>query len=96
MYTWPLRTKAEHRITLFLFLCTIRLLYRWFCKEAFNRVTAAGTGPFLKLTAFFAGRYLGRQQCGEVVLPERCIDLSGFEKTLYMPCRVFHAGNYEL
>jgi hypothetical protein len=31
-----------------------------------------------------------------VILPERCIDLSGFEKTLYMPCRVFHACNYEL
>ena len=87
-------TKAKHWIPLLLFLGACRFRCRLFCKEALNRVTATGTGPFLKLTAFFAGWYLGRQQCGEVVLPKRCIDFSGFEKTLYMPCCVFHVSRY--
>jgi hypothetical protein len=92
MDTRPFRAKAEHRIPLLLFLGSCRL--RWFSKEALNRVTTAGTDPFLKFTTFFTGRYLGRKQRGEVVLPERWVDLSRFKKTLDMPCRIFHAMMY--
>jgi hypothetical protein len=29
-----------------------------------------------------------------MVLPEGLVNFSGFEETLDMPCRIFHAGKY--
>ena len=93
MDTRPYRAETEHRIPFLLFLRTFLLLSRGFGKEAFNRVTATGTGPFLKLAAFFAHRDLGRQKRREMVLPEQGINFSLLKETLDMPCRVFHARN---
>ena len=48
------------------------------------------TGPVLELPAVIAGRHLGGQEGGEVVLPEGSVNPSCLEETLDMPCRVFH------
>ena len=40
------------------------------CEETLHRVPAACTGPVFELPAVIAGRHLGGQECGEVVLPE--------------------------
>ena len=90
MDTPPFRTKAEHRVPLLLPGLGCRFCFRHLVKEAFDRVPPAGTGPVLKLFALPAGRNLGWQQRREVVLPERSVDLSRFEETLDMPCRVLH------
>lgn len=92
--TRPFCAHTEHRIPLLLFPGLFRPGFRGFCKKAGNRVTTPGTGAFFEFAAFFTGRYLGRQQQGEVVLPERGVDLSRFKKTLDMPCCIFHAMMY--
>ena len=94
MDTWPFRAHAEHWIPLLLFPGLLWFGFRGFCKEACNRVTTAGTGAFFEFAAFFTGGYLGRQQHGEVVLPEQGVDLSRFKKTLDMPCSIFHVMMY--
>jgi hypothetical protein len=86
-----LRPKAEHRVPLL-----VPVLFSWFCcrffsQETFNRVPATGAGTVLKLSAVIAGRDLGWQQGGKVALPERCVNPTGFEETLDVPCRVFHS-----
>jgi hypothetical protein len=93
MGSLPFGTKAEHRVPLFLLRLPGRLRCRCFCQETFDRVPATGTGPLLELRAFFAGRHLGRQQRGEVVLPERSVDPSRFEEAMDMPCRILHTGS---
>jgi len=86
----PLCSKAEHRIPLLLPVLPSRLSCRCFCKETLHRVPATCTGPFFQLPAVIAGRHLGWQECGEVVLPEGSINPSGFQETLDVPCRIFH------
>jgi len=82
--------EAEHRVP-FLLLLPVIPLGRFLVQETFNRIALAGTGLVLKLLTVTAGRYLGRQQRGEVFLPESGIDPALFEKTLDVPRRIFHA-----
>jgi len=89
----PLCTKAEHGIPLLLFVFSLRLSSRCFAEETLHRVPATCTGPVLKLPAVIAGRHLGGQECGKVVLPEGSVNPSCFEETLDMPCRVFHESS---
>jgi hypothetical protein len=88
----PLCTKAEHRITLLLFVFSLRLSCRCFAEETLYRVPATCTGPVLKLPAVLTGRHLGGQEGGEVVLPEGSINHSSFKETLDMPCLIFHTS----
>jgi len=92
MGTPVLRTKPEHRVPLLLLVLSCRLCLRDLVKETLDRVPPTFAGPVFEFPALPAGRHLGWQQRGEVILPERRIDLSCLEKTLDMPCRVFHAG----
>ncbi len=82
--------KTEHRVPFLLFLPVISL-GRFLVQETFNRIALAGTGFCPELLTVTAGRYLGRQQRGEVFLPEGGIDPALFEKTLDVPRRIFHA-----
>lgn len=100
--TPPFCTKAEHRVPLLFLVLPGRFCCRDLVKETFDRVPPAGTGLVLKLPALLAGRDLGWQQRGEVVLPERSVNLSRFQETLDMPCRILHThsvggvGIYEI
>jgi hypothetical protein len=69
---------------------------RFFSQETFNRVPATGAGTVFKLSAVIAGRDLGWQERGEVVLPERCVYPSGLEETLDVPCCVFHSNDMDV
>jgi hypothetical protein len=89
-YFLPLCTKAEHGIPLLLPVFPGRLSSRCFAEETLHRVPATCTGPVLKLPAVPAGRHLGGQECGEVVLPERSVNPSCFKETLDMPCRILY------
>jgi hypothetical protein len=94
MEFWSPCAKTEHGIPFLLFLFFIRDYLLSLCKEAVDRFPATGTGPVLELAAFFAGWHLRWQQRGKMIFPERYINLSRFEETLDMPCRIFHAGKY--
>jgi hypothetical protein len=89
----PLCTEAEHGIPLLLAVLSRRLRCRCFAEETFYRVLAACTGPLFKLPAVIAGRHLGGQEGGEVVLPEGSVNPFCFEETLDMPCRILHESS---
>ena len=70
-----------------------RLICRCFAEETLHRVPATCTGPVFQFRAVIAGRHLGGQERGEVVLPEGSVNPSCLKKTLDMPCRSLHKSS---